>query len=316
MTETREMLILSGLPASGKTTVAKEWLAEDPTNRERVNYDNLRIELFGEGWKFNRPEEDKMQAYARGLVEGWLIHGKSVVIDNTNLTEKVRERWAALGRKYGVNIVQQEIDTPVAECVRRDSERIGRARVGRAVIERMALLHGFIDWADYPRDFVIFDMDGTLADCEHRRHHVKVPECTCQTLTKEQSTTEHCAKETFKKNWPAFFKDCREDPPVKMIVMLAQILQKHFDILIVSGRPINLCGQATEAWLEEHLGVPYLHLFMAPGDHHSDVEVKQEILDHLPKDRIAYVIDDRPAVLRMWRENGLTTLAVGSREEF
>ena len=46
------------------------------------------------------------------------------------------------------------------------------------------------------------------------------------------------------------------------------------------------------------------------GDRRPDVEVKQEILDYLPKDRIRCVLDDRDQVVDMWRKNGLTCLQV------
>ena len=49
------------------------------------------------------------------------------------------------------------------------------------------------------------------------------------------------------------------------------------------------------------------------GDRRPDVEVKQEILDYLPKDRIRYVLDDRDQVVDMRRKNGLTCLQVADQ---
>ena len=46
-------------------------------------------------------------------------------------------------------------------------------------------------------------------------------------------------------------------------------------------------------------------------------EQKADILKYLPKEKIAFVIDDRPSVIRMWRENGLSVIPVrGACEEF
>jgi hypothetical protein len=49
-------------------------------------------------------------------------------------------------------------------------------------------------------------------------------------------------------------------------------------------------------------------------DKREDTEVKQAMLDRYFSDRskIALVIDDRPSVMRMWRENGLNVVDVGN----
>ena len=39
------MLILQGLPASGKSTYAKEWVNQDPKHRVRINRDTMRLML-------------------------------------------------------------------------------------------------------------------------------------------------------------------------------------------------------------------------------------------------------------------------------
>jgi hypothetical protein len=106
------------------------------------------------------------------------------------------------------------------------------------------------------------------------------------------------------------------DEPIKAVVDLVRMLARTHHILVVSGRPMDLCGLATEDWLLKH-NVPFVHLFMRDnGDGREDTIVKKEIAELLPLERVDYVIDDRPSVLRMWRELGLFTLAVGNGEEF
>lgn len=322
-----ELLILSGLPASGKTTIRKEWLQEDPDARVVISYDELRIGMFGEKWIFNSKEEQQMKAQAFDIAGKALNAGLSVVVDNTNLTQKVRNRWAEFGKGLGATVSYQECDTPVAECVRRDRLRAGRARVGRAVIERMALLHGFIDWNDYAGDrFLIVDVDGTLADCEHRKKYLQ-PSVVCETCDTSRLSCSGlqedecllCSKPytKTKKDWRRFFLGADKDTPIQPIFNLVGLLSNTYQIIIVSGRPINPCGKPTEDWLLRH-GLDPLFLFMRDGqDKRSDVECKGEIADLLPLDRVAYVIDDRPSVLRgVWQKRGLTTLAVGDLKEF
>jgi predicted kinase len=53
------------------------------------------------------------------------------------------------------------------------------------------------------------------------------------------------------------------------------------------------------------------------GDHRSDVIVKSEILDEILArgHDIAFVVDDRPRVVEMWRQRGLTCLQCRDWEE-
>lgn len=296
------ILVECGLPASGKTTRALEWVAEDPLHRLRINYDDTRIALYGcKGptyftGKDVREKEKAVKNAALVIARDWLEYNpleNSIVIDNTNLTESARAPWIALGRELGIPIELTDIDTPVAECVRRDRLRQGDDRVGAAVIHSMALRTGWIDWEDentYPRPLAIFDVDGTLADSSRRAHHLL-------------STP---------KDWDGFFKDVANDEPRKSIVDLASFFNSDeyhgFDILIVSGRPIDKCGLATEDWLHKH-GIPHRHLFMRPsGDKRPDTQVKLEILELLPKHKISYIVDDRDSVCAAWRSAGMTVL--------
>jgi predicted kinase len=142
---------------------------------------------------------------------------------------------------------------------------------------------------------VIFDIDGTLADTTHRLHHIK-------------------AKPP---NWDAFFDACASDPLIEPIRELARVMaSQNYKIILVSGRTDKV-RSLTEAWLAEH-GVPYHELHMrAEGDHRQDTVVKSQILDSLLADgnEIQWVIDDRPSVVAMWRERGLTCLQCREWEE-
>lgn len=293
MEQQQELLVLSGLPASGKSTLAKEWIAEDPENRRRINYDELRVELYGPHWCFNPREEQQMKLTADTMVLLWLRTAKSVVIDNTNLSLRTRNHWKQMATDCGADYIEQELDTPIGTCIYRDGLRAGKDRVGRAVIERMALFNGFIDWhEEYPRiyekDFVICDIDETLASVEHRKRDVEI------------------------KDWVAFHEHVDAH---KVIAPIAQLLRGlyslNYYIIIVSGRWIDRgCGIKTEDWLDKN-EIPYLHLFMRDGrDFRKDAIIKQEILELLPKERIAWVLDDRDQAVEMWRREGLTCLQV------
>ena len=135
---------------------------------------------------------------------------------------------------------------------------------------------------------VIFDMDGTLADVAHRRHHVqKRP-----------------------KNWPAFNAAMREDAPNTPIIEVARIFaDAGWHILICTGREERY-RKVTEDWLATH-EVPYQRLYMrATADYRPDHVVKLEILGQIRGAGFdPYIsVDDRSSVVAMWREAGLTCL--------
>lgn len=133
---------------------------------------------------------------------------------------------------------------------------------------------------------VIFDMDGTLSDPEHRRH-----------LTKE--------------HWPSFERSCISDPPVKAVVNLLRVLSDAgFTIWIVSARNEIVRGYTMD-WMEQH-DIETDHLIMRNQyDSRPDEIVKRQWLmdGTLPaiKD-IAFVVDDRSKVVKMWRDAGLVCL--------
>ena len=279
-----ELLIMSGLPASGKSTYALEWIKEN--GGVRINYDDLRRDMYGPNWKFNRSEEDAMQVLARVHAEVALKSKLNVVIDNTSLSHRVRARWMDLAKSYDVPVIYHPMATSIEECIKRDLIR-GSKRVGRAVIERMALWNNLVP----PNDLVkiICDIDGTIADTSKRAHYVR----------------------DGKKDWKNFLAEVNEDTLIEPIQrLLCDFSALCYEIIMVSGRSIDPCGLPTEDWLNDN-DVPYHRLYMRQGnDFRSDVIVKQEILDRLPKDQISFVLDDRSKVVKMWRDNGLTCLQV------
>jgi hypothetical protein len=133
------------------------------------------------------------------------------------------------------------------------------------------------------RKIALVDMDGTLADCSHREHHIR----------------------GHRKNWAAFFRGMGQDPPNASIVELTQKLAADHEIVIATGRPQEYLDE-TLAWLGRH-GIAPAEIWMRrAGDHRPDYNVKRGMLDHIPRERIALVLDDRERVCDMWESEGLT----------
>lgn len=132
--------------------------------------------------------------------------------------------------------------------------------------------------------FVVFDLDGTLADLTHRKHFLDA------------------------KDWRGFFAAVGGDAPIAKVreVFLTMHYAGH-RIEIWSGRS-DECREATEDWLAEH-GFPDVPLIMRnAGDHRPDDEVKREFLRGTEAPDL--IFDDRDRVVQMWRSLGITCFQV------
>lgn len=134
---------------------------------------------------------------------------------------------------------------------------------------------------------IIFDIDGTLADIEHRRHFVQ-----CD-----------------KPDWKLFNAAMVDDTPNKPIMEMYQKFPNYYEMILVTGRTEEY-RIITEEWLE-HKEIEYDELHMRPdGDYRPDHIIKEEILRKLQTDGkdILFAVDDRQQVVDMWRRNGITCL--------
>ena len=139
--------------------------------------------------------------------------------------------------------------------------------------------------------YVIFDIDGTLANISHRQHWVA----------------------TKPRNWVAFKQGIPHDKPHDDIIWLLKILSTATRIMIVSGREgSEISKKHTEDWLHQH-NIAYEELHMRPDkDYRDDSIVKREILADLRArhGEPLMVFDDRDRVVKMWREEGVRCLQV------
>lgn len=281
------LIIMRGLPASGKSTRAKE-IVKEFGNVVRINRDSLRKMLHFDTWSgVNEGLTIKAQ---KALVEEFIANSNRVVIiDDTNLNLGTLESWKQYAKGKEIEFKVITMDTPIAECIKRDKKR--ENGVGSDVIINMARKTGLYN--SVFKDILV-DIDGTLADLTHRLHFVeKTP-----------------------KDWKGFFAAIPDDAPRLDVINKVKKLSKLHNIVLVSARPEAYRAE-TKAWLKKYK-VPYETLIMRPnGDSRPDDEVKQDMLKtYFKKDMIEMVIDDRPRVIRMWQANGLKVEDVGKGVEF
>lgn len=152
----------------------------------------------------------------------------------------------------------------------------------------------------YKDMWVVFDLDGTIANIESRR---------------KLST-----KDGGKLDWDKFFnpKNIKLDKPFIKIITLANMFKNiGVNIAILSGRSKST-KEETQKWLKLH-NVPYHILKMRPTSGEwkfmSDDKLKEIWLEDLwPKHdrdgKLFMVFDDRKKVVDMWRKNKVTCLQV------
>ena len=290
----KEVLILRGLPASGKSTYAKKLVKKNPGMYKRINRDDMREML--DSYHFSKSNEKFVKKMRDWLIVEALRDGKHVIVDDTNLSQKNFKRITDLVNGYKKQTGQQvkveikEFTIDLEEAIARDANR--EKSVGRRQIEKLHRQFYSPDGKngrgpyylqqnkDLPKA-IICDIDGTLAIIEGRSPFDAI---LCE-------------------------QDALNEP-------IADIVKEEFAkgtrIFLFTGR-MDSCKTQTENWLKKW-EIPYHQLVMRKhNDVRKDAIVKKEFFDTHIKDKffIKFVLDDRNQVVDMWRlEIGLPCLQV------
>lgn len=102
-------MLLVGLPASGKSTFYRERLA---SNHVLVSKDAMR----------RGANKGKRQ---RREIEAALAEGRSVAVDNTNVSRAEREEAIEVAKRFGARVVAYRFAESVAACRERNARREG-----------------------------------------------------------------------------------------------------------------------------------------------------------------------------------------------
>lgn len=281
-----KIILTIGLPASGKSTWAKEQVQKYPALYKRVNKDDLRAMIDNGGWSKER--ERFILRIRNQIIRESLIAGYSVIVDDTNFHPKHLETMQEIAKDYkNVEIEIKRFDTSLLECIQRDRTR--ENSVGEKVILGM--------WKQYiKKDYthssglpeaILCDIDGTIAQMNGRSPYEEDKVST--------------------------------DKPVQEIIDILQTYKraKLIKIIIMSGRHED-CKKDTEAWLKQ-CGVPYDEIYMRPspkpeeiGKEKKDNIIKEELFNRYVRGRynVKFVLDDRDQVVTLWRSLGLKCLQV------
>jgi predicted kinase len=127
-----KVLILIGVPASGKSTWSLDFVRTNP-DWVRVSRDDFRFMLKGQPVCDPRIEL-LINTIQDSVILDALAKGINVVIDNTNLKKKYIEHFAKLVQPYA-SVEFQIFDISLNEALERDESR--EKKVGKEVLERM-----------------------------------------------------------------------------------------------------------------------------------------------------------------------------------
>lgn len=245
------------------------------------------------------------------------------VVDATNITRRERRRLLRVADRHEVPAVAIALDLPLEVCLERAAGRPERTIPEDVIVRQHAAFQrhlggiadeGFDDVAvlsspgsldevrtervtierrapeEPPAGLppaVIVDLDGTLTSATWREHHL----------------------EGRRKDWAGFFAGMGRDAPVAGLVDLTTWIAHHAAVLLLTGRPSGH-EPVVRRWLADHR-VLYDQLLMRPeGDRRPDTVMKRERYhrDIAPHHDVRLVIDDRPSVIDMWRDEGLYVL--------
>jgi predicted kinase len=113
-----ELVVLIGLPGSGKSSFQRD--------RYAGTHVHVSKDLLGSA---RRKHEKQMR-----LIETALRSGRSVVVDNTNPRRADRAPLLEIARRLGATTTGILLVAPVADCLRRNAAREGKARVPAVAI--------------------------------------------------------------------------------------------------------------------------------------------------------------------------------------
>lgn len=290
----RTITLTRGLPASGKSTWAKQQVAESNGRIVRVNMDDIRAMV---GLPFSKDAEAIALDIQDKAILAAVSAGKDVIVDNTHIEKNMPKRIKKLFDGDVLFKIQDFTDVWATECVRRDALRDNP--VGSDVIRKMAAR---IDkWkltAEFMNDVVLsapLEYDPALP--------------WCIVWDTDGTTAKHVARS------PYDYSRVLTDAPHEDILIVKKILAEDTDIyhLGMSGRP-DSCREDTEKWNKiYHIDFDEFYMRNAATQADwNDADVKQFMVDNYIRGKynILAWFDDRDRVVRRLRKLGIRVLQV------
>lgn len=127
-----DVVLVCGLPASGKSHFARHYFDRD--GRKRVNRKEIRKSLyqmteFDREWReeyFDSSDEGLVKHVERRVIEHLLHGGSRVLVDNTSVSAASRKSYITVARQMHRTIGVVFLHTPLQRCLQRNANRTYR----------------------------------------------------------------------------------------------------------------------------------------------------------------------------------------------
>lgn len=131
------LFIMCGLPASGKSTFAQQFIKNNDIRY--VSRDEIRFSMVKENEEYFSREKEVFKKFA-GTIAQTLIDGFDVIADATHLNRISRNKLIRAIDQYTTEytITYIVLETSLETCMKRNALREGRARVPDSVMKSMA----------------------------------------------------------------------------------------------------------------------------------------------------------------------------------
>lgn len=319
-----DLVIMRGLPASGKSTVATQLAAQ---GHVRICKDDIRAMLR----VMHGTDEGLVHAMCVSSVRTALGQQRSTVVDCTHIRERDIAELVKLAHQRGdITVKTRVMRVGPTECIVRDAKRTGAACVGEEPIMRMWKQSGWQS-AGYPPDTTlviparferraaqldctlppafICDLDGTAAIIGDRSPYdasrCDVVDSPCPAVLR---TTSALIRDGLVPIFVSGRQEAYRDATERFIA-------QHYPYANFTADVNNALAQ-TLPEAEFNTAVPHLLLMRSAGDQRPDDMVKADIYasEIYGKFNIIVVFDDRLNVVRFWRSIGLTVMQLDDRE--
>lgn len=285
-----EILVLRGLPASGKTTHAKSLAA----SHSRVNRDDIRASLTGRTDKFagDHKFEEKVTEVQESMVRAFIKAERSVVVDDTNLRLKHARRWIELANELGVESDVINFKPSLGELLVRNSRRLDK--VPEQVIRDLYARFPYSQWQP-----VLLPVMQEAATGKYVANPLLPP---CVTVDLDGTLALHTSGRN-PYDTSRYLEDTLNEPLAEVLAYL----KPHVKIGVFTGRS-EQHREVCEQWLSDN-GVEYDFMLMRPADQPGtkDSKVKVDLFREYVAPHYHHLLhlDDRNRVVSALRGIGV-----------
>lgn len=153
--------------------------------------------------------------------------------------------------------------------------------------------------------YIVFDIDGVLADCSHRLHYIQGDDKDYDKFYSDEEILKDkvlkSGKTLFNAIERSISEDCRNKHYYNEIGEFSKVR-----IVFITGRNES-CYTATEKWLWDNIINTAVSIYMRPeNDYRPAHEVKKDLIEkHIGFENILFAFDDDNQVDEMYKKHGV-----------